>query len=405
MELYTLDPLLRREYVIDKFESLIWTERFQQFGDFQLNIVSSYKARSLLTTDTYLALNKSNYVMRIESVEDDVNEDGEKILIVKGRSLEVLLYDRVAYLANAATQTTTTDPGTGETTTTDVKWTITDTPKAVCQKIFHDICVTGTLDPADVIPFINEGTFMPTDTIVAPIDPITVDISPTTVYDAIAQIAQVWNLGFRLLRQQDMSKLWFDIYVGSDRTTAQTVLPAVVFAPEMDNLQNTKELTSIESAKNVAYVYSPAGFQMVFAAGVDPEVDGFERHVLVVDANDITTESTTDVVAALQQRGYEQLANNRTYQAFDGEISQNGQYRYGRDYNLGDVLETRNTDGVTNNMRVTEQIFVEDKEGERSYPTLTLNTFINTGSWLSWTSNKAWFDFDTDLDSVWGTQP
>ena len=405
MELYTLDPLLRREYVIDKFESLIWTERFQQFGDFQLDIVSSYKARSLLKVDTYLALNKSNYVMRIESVEDDVSADGQKILIVKGRSLEVLLYDRVAYLANTATQTTTTDPGSGETTTTDVKWTITNAPAAVCRKIFHDICVTGTLDPNDVIPFINEGTFMPDDTIVEPIDPITVDISPTTVYDAISQVAQVWNLGFRVLRQQDMSRLWFDIYVGSDRTTAQTVLPAVVFAPEMDNLQNTKELLSIEGTKNVAYVYSPAGFQMVFAAGVDPEVEGFERHVLSVNASDITADSTPDVAAALQQRGYEELSKNRTYQAFDGEISQNSQYVYGRDYNLGDVVETRNTDGITNNMRVTEQIFVEDKEGERSYPTLTLNTFINTGSWLSWANNKAWFDFDSDFDSVWSTQP
>lgn len=400
MELYTLDPLLRREYVIDKFESLIWTERFQQYGDFQLDIYSSYKARSLLKPDTYLALNKSNYVMRVESVEDDVSESGERILVVKGRSLEALLYDRVAYLANAATQTT---DGSGN--TVDVKWSITDTPAAVCRKIFHDICVTGTLDPNDVIPFINEGTFMPDDNIAEPIDPITVDIQPTTVYDAIEQVAKVWNLGFRLLRQQDMSKLWFDIYVGSDRTTAQTVLPAVVFAPEMDNLQNTKELSSIEGAKNVAYVYSPAGFQMVFAAGVDPEIEGFERHVLPVDANDITADSVTDVPAALQQRGYEALAENRTYQAFDGEISQSSQYIYGRDYNLGDVVETRNVDGVTNNMRVTEQIFVEDKEGERSYPTLTLNTFINTGSWLSWTSNKAWFDFDTDLDSVWGNQP
>lgn len=391
MELYTLDPLLRREFVVDKFKSLIWTERFQASGDFQMDIYSDYRARSLLKPDTYLAMNKSNYVMRVETVEDDVDADGSKILTVKGRSMEALLLDRVAYAAN--TDTTTTP-----------KWTITDAPAAVCRKIFHDICVTGTLDVSDIIPFINEGTFMPSDTIVEPIDPITVDMDPTTVYDAITQIAQVWNLGFRILRQADLSKLWFDIYVGSDRTTAQTVLPSVVFAPEFDNLQNTKELTSVEGAKNVAYVYSPAGFAVVYGQGVDADVDGFDKRVLVVNATDITADNP-DVTAALNQRGYEELAKNRTYQAFDGEISQNSQYQYGRDYNLGDVVETRNTDGVTNNMRVTEQIFVEDEQGERSYPTLTLNTFINTGSWLSWTSNKAWGDFDTDLDSVWGNQP
>lgn len=391
MELYTLDPLLRRQYIVDKFESLIWTERFQAYGDFQLDIYSDFRSRSLLKPDTYLATNESNYVMRIETVEDDVNSDGQKILIVKGRSIESLLLDRVAFL------------NTGDTTTTP-KWTLTGTPAAVVRKIFHDICVMGILNVGDKIPFINEGTFLPPSTIVEPIDPITVDMDPTTVYDAISQVSQVWNLGFRILRQLDMSKLWFDVYVGSDRTTAQTVLPAVVFAPELDNLQNTKELTSIEGSKNVAYVYSPAGFQIVFAAGVDPEVEGFERRVLSVNATDITTDNP-DVTAALQQRGYEELAKNRTYQAFDGEISTHSQYKYGRDYNLGDVVETRNTDGVTNNMRVTEQIFVSDREGDRSYPTLTLNTFINTGSWLSWSSNKAWFDFDADLDSVWGNQP
>lgn len=391
MELYTLDPLLRRAEVIDKFESLIWTERFQAYGDFQLNIFSDYRARRLLREDTYLAMNNSNYVMRVETVEDDVNSDGQKILIVKGRSMESLLLDRVAYSA-------TTD------TTTTPKWTITDVPAAVARKIFHDICVTGILDTNDIIPFIYEGTFLSEDTIVEPIDPITVEMDPTTVYDAIVQISQVWNLGFRILRQYDLSKLWFDIYVGSDRTTGQTLLPAVVFAPELDNLQNTKELISIENAKNVAYVYSPAGFEVVYAAGVDPEIEGLERRVLVVNATDITSDNP-DVPAALQQRGYEELAKYRTYQAFDGEISQNSQYIYGRDYNLGDVVEMRNVDGVTNNMRVTEQIFVSDKDGDRSYPTMTLNTFINTGSWLSWTSNKAWFDFDTDMDSVWGNQP
>lgn len=391
MELYTLDPLLRRENVIDKFESLIWTERFNSAGDFQLDIFSDFKSRSLLRTDTYLAMNRSNYVMRVESVEDDVSADGQKMLTVKGTSIESLLLDRVAY--SAITDTTTTP-----------KWTITDKPADVARKIFHDICVTGILDIGDKIPFINEGTFVSSSNIAEPADSVTVELEPTTVYEAIAQIAGTWNLGFRLLRQQDMSKLWFDIYAGSDRTTGQSVLPAVVFAPELDNLQNTKELTSIGGSKNVAYVYSPAGFQKVYADGVDPEVDGFERRILTVNATDITSDNP-NVTAALQQRGYEELSKYRTYQAFDGEITQDSKYQYGTHYNLGDMVETRSTDGVTNNMRVTEQIFVHDRDGERSYPTLTLNTFITVGSWLAWSNNKAWFDFDADLDSVWGNQP
>lgn len=388
MELYTLDPLLRRESVIDRFESLIWTERFQENGDFQLDVVSTNATRNLLRAGTRLAMNESHRIMTVESIEDADDSEGRRILTVKGRSIESILYDRVA---KQSLSDLTTSP----------KWTITDPPADIARQIFHDICVTGILDLADIIPFIVEGTFMPTDTIDEPIDPITVDLDPTTVYEAIADICKVWGLGFRMLRQFDTSQIYFDIYAGSDRTTSQVILPPVVFTPELDNLQNTKELTSIDKAKNVAYVFSPAGFQMVYAIGVDPEVEGFERRVLVINATDITDENP-DVPAALIQRGNEELTKYRTYQAFDGEISQHSQYKYGTHYNLGDLVEMRNLSGVTNNMRVTEQIFVSDREGERVYPTLSLSTFINTGSWLSWLNNKVWADLTTE---EWATQP
>jgi hypothetical protein len=206
-----------------------------------------------------------------------------------------------------------------------------------------------------------------------------------------------------MLRNFDASEIYFDVYSGSDRTSGQTVHSPVIFTPELDNLQNTKELTSIDKAKNVAYVFSPAGFQMVYAIGVDPEIEGFARKVLVVNASDITSENP-DVASALIQRGNEELAQYRTYQAFDGEISQLSQYKYGTHYHLGDLVEQRNLSGVTNNMRVSEQIFVQDREGERAYPTLTLNTYINTGSWLSWLNNKTWLDLDPD-PTTWSEQP
>jgi hypothetical protein len=310
-------------------------------------------------------------------------------LIVKGRSIEAILLDRVA---KDSLSTLTVSP----------QWTITDTPAAVARKIFHDICVTGILNAGDVISGVYETSFI-TSNIPEPIDPITVHIKPQTLYDATVNICVPWELGFRLITD-GYGYLYYNIYSGSDRTTSQTVLPAVVFATELDNLQNTKELTTIDKSKNVAYVFSPDGFQMVYPTGVDPTVAGFERRILVVDASDITSTSVSDVPSALIQRGKEQLAAARTFQGFDGEISHNSQYVYGVDYNLGDVVEMRNTDGVVNDMRVTEQIFVSDKEGDRSYPTLVTNIIINTGSWLSWLNNKQWIDLDAD-PTTWSLQP
>src|SRR5690606_23814307 len=338
MEVYTLDPLLRRQEVIDRFESLISTERYQAYGDFQLDIQSTNDSRTLLKTGMLLAMNESHRVMTVETEEDSVDSEGRKMLSVRGRSIESILEDRIA---KDSLSDLTTSP----------KWVITGPPADVARKIFHDICVTGILDPGDIIPFIIEGTFMPEDTIPEPIDPITVELEPTTVYNAIKSIGDVWNLGFRMLRYYDTSKLYFDIYTGSDRTTSQTVLPPVVFTPELDNLQNVKELTTIETAKNVAYVYSPAGFQKVYPVRVDPEVEGFERRILVVNVSDTTGENP-DIASALIQGGKEELSKNQAMQSLDGEISQFSQYKYGTHYNLGDIVEMRNTDGVTNNMRI-----------------------------------------------------
>ncbi|AWN05977.1 minor tail protein [Streptomyces phage RavenPuff] len=387
MEAYVLDALLRRIAVIDQFESLIWTERFAAFGDFQMDIESTPATRTLLSLGTLLAMNESYRVMMVETIEDELNSDGRRMLSVKGRSIEAILLDRVA---KNSTADLTTSP----------KWEITDEPADVARKIFHDICVTGVLDPADVIPFIHEGTFLPPGTVAEPIDPITIELDPTTVYDAIEDLCNVWSMGFRLLRNFDASELWFDIYMGSDRTTAQTTLAPVIFTSALDNLQDIKELKTIDKAKNVAYVYSPAGFLKVYPVGVDEDVTGFERHVLVVNATDVTSE-TADIPGALLQKGMEELAKNRVSQSLDGEIAQNSQYKYGVHYNLGDIVEMR-TDNSTNNMRVTEQIFVSDQQGERAYPTLSLNTFITTGSWLSWLNNKQWIELTTEQ---WIDQP
>jgi hypothetical protein len=176
----------------------------------------------------------------------------------------------------------------------------------------------------------------------------------------------------------------------------------VVFSPELESLQNTTELTSIANYKNVAYVFSPAGYATVYPPDVNPDTEGFQRRVMVVDASDITSDNP-DVTSALEQRGAEALAQQRSFRAFDGEINPNSTYKYGTDYFLGDLVEMRNTDGVTNNMRVTEQIFVSDGEGERTYPTLSIALFIDTGSWLSWENAQVWEDLGPT--EYWSTLP
>lgn len=379
MEVYTLDSLLRRVQVVDKFESLIWTERFATYGDFELTLQSTLESRSLFLADTRLAINESYRVMVVETIEDVVDAEGKALLTLKGRSLEKVLEDRVAKNTLAGL-------------TAEPKWILTGTPGEIARKVFNDICVLGSLDIKDVIPFIMPGTIFPADTIGEPTGVITVELDPMSVYKAIKDICNLYDLGFRLVRNFDLSQLYFNIYAGSDRTTHQSTLAPVIFSPELDNLQNTSELTTMATYKNVAYVFSPVGHEIVYPLDVDPNDVGFERRILLVKADDITNPNAAIASALMIQRGKEELSKNRRFSAFDGEINQNSTYKYGIHYNLGDLVEKRNVDGFSNNMQVIEQIFVSDKEGERSYPTLAINLFITPGSWLAWDYNQVWVD-------------
>jgi hypothetical protein len=390
MEVYILDSLYRRQTVVDKFESFIWTEKFSAYGDFELNLHSTPENRNRFKEGARLAHNDSYYVMMVETVEDSTDSEGREILKVKGRSLEAILESR---LARGSMADLTTAP----------KWILTGTPVQIATKMFHDICVTGILNPGDVIPLINEGSIFPADTILPPTDIVQYEVDPKTLYEAIKELCDLFLLGFRIVRNFDMAQLYFDVYTGSDRTTRQTALPAVVFSPGLDNLQNTTELASIATYKNVAYVISPVGTEVVYALGADPDVIGFDRKVVIVRADDITDTDPSVASTRMIQRGYEELGKNRRLAVFDGELNQNSQYKYGRDYRLGDLVQLRNVNGATTDMQVTEQIFVSDREGDRSYPTLAINQFVTPGSWLEVPTEQVWQDLG--LTEYWGNQP
>jgi len=549
MDLFILDSQLRRTAVFDQYETLIWTERFSSAGDFELVIPSSLKARSLLTPGTYLAINESTRIMVIETVEDRKDSDGKVYLNIKGPSLESILDARVA-----KNMTPNTD-------VTDVKWYFTDVlPAEIAREIFNYVCVEGNIHTEDIIPFYVEGNIYPPDNIPEPEDPVSLVISPTSVYQAIKEICDIYDLGFRLVRNGDESELMFNIYSGNDRTTLQSTLPAVIFAPELDNLTDVSYLTAVGNYKNVAHVISPNGETFVYANNVDESVSGFDRKVLFVDASDILypdrsqldplpytiTDDEAAVVRAVQslinvtdfqssslgkitqmrrlypqdkvnieavinnvysltsseasaitlakaasgvtqdqkdalsrmeasvrlsnsdlsslntmlannanitntnkqyisdaankqqttvmsdektliedliertdsyndaedaallpfliQRGKDELAKNTNLVAFDGEIPENSQYVYHRDYELGDLVEIRNSDQVTNQMRVTEQIFASDATGDRAYPTLSIKQLITAGSWYAEPAAEVWDDLVNPADT-WESRP
>lgn len=364
-----LDSVLRRESVVDVFESLIWNEKYNSYGDFELEMHYTPAAKKMLAAGKWLAHNESQRVMVIENSEKKNDDEGRAILTVTGRSLETILEDRV--VSNGMVSTTTSP-----------KWVMSGAPGALARTLVKRICEDGLVNVSDIIPFLQPGSLTPGGNIPLPSASITIEQPLASLYAVVQSLCDIYDMGFRLLRDLDTSKLYFEIYMGNDRTTRQTLLNPVIFSPDLDNLTDVKELSSIAQYKNVCYVFSKNGTAIAYAIGADSSTKGFERRVMYVDASsDITLPAGAALQAALIKRGEDELAANRALFAFDGEISQQGGYRYGKHYNLGDLVEMRTDDGATNIMRVSEQIFVSDSQGDRSYPTLSINSFITPGTW------------------------
>ncbi len=396
MELYILDNQLRREVVVDRFESLIWKEKFNSLGEFKLDLDSTPVTRNLFRYGDHLALNLSNRVMVVENIEKTNSSDGRSLINISGRSLESILEQRVVYNPDAIdiSKHTPDPPVTPEAPviTFNTPLTLTGTAGSVIRQIFDRVCISNELVPEDNLPFYDVGNFYPVDTLPEPDEALVIEIGMGTAYSAIENIAQSYDLGFRLVRHPVTSLLYFNVYAGNDRTSTQSELSAVVFSPDLDNLTESSEFGSIESYNNVAYVLNKKnGLQKVYADGIDPTISGFDRRILYVDATTLDLELTDpNYLAVVNQVGREALVKSRPVALMDGEIPQATIYKYEVEYGLGDLIEIRNEDGITNRMRVTEQIFVEDSEGERSYPTLELEYMVMPGSWNDWSFNTIW---------------
>lgn len=390
MDIFILDTLLRQIDVVDQFVSLIWTERFAEMGDFELVTLSTSANRKRFVFDTMLTISASKRVMRVETIEETVDFDSGAVLKIKGREFVSITEQRTAVSIS---------PFTGLIRSS---WDVHGwDPVGLIQYFFFTICLYEELSPDDTIPFLQEegeGLYPPGTIPIPSSGGITWEQKPASLYSAMTDVAKAYDIGFRLYKDPNASKLYFEAYTGSDRTSAQTTLPPVIFSDDMSNLQNTNEYsdnTQYYNVVRVVYIYKDetesevtisevvSAPEMAFSSG------GFERKVKLLVVTSIP-EDTLDIPAYLQELGNQELTKSQTVSVFDGEIDQTGDYLYERDYFLGDLVEVRGNNGGAAYMRVVEQIIKEDANGISSYPSLITKTSINPGTWASWKYDIEW---------------
>ena len=97
MDVLILNTKFETIDVLDVYESLIWTDRFREYGDFEIYTTPTPKLLADLQENYYLWREDSEHMMIIETRSvDSSSEEGVK-LFVSGRSLESILDRRIVW--------------------------------------------------------------------------------------------------------------------------------------------------------------------------------------------------------------------------------------------------------------------------------------------------------------------
>lgn len=356
MELALLETTFEVIDVVDTFESLIWTDRYSGFGDFEIFTPVNAKIVASLIEKRYLQLDDSEHLMIIEDIGIDSDiENGNKV-IVKGRSVETILERRRVYPPMILT---------GD---------LEDSIKA----ILDNNIIAPTDTDRTIANFVFEYSGDPLIEAMVVDDQFGPDKS---VYEAIVKICTLNGLGFKVTID-DSGIFTFVLYLGIDRSYEQFDNPYVVFSPKFENILNGSYRETNVFEKNVGYVAGEKGIGnesiIVVVTKDDQAWSGLERREMFTDAGSITrnvpdTDPLTEEEYAdkLTEKGKQDLSENVFFQAFDGQIDTLGLYIYGLDYNMGDIVQVANEYGHEARSRVTEIIHSQDVEGTRKYPTFS----------------------------------
>lgn len=336
--------------IFETFESFIWTDRYNEAGDFEITTKPTAEILNLLAKDNYLSIARSNKWMIIETrtmIGD--SQDGYKLLI-KGRSLESLL-DRRIVLQQHISDNDQVEDGLYIV----VSDNMINSPGQP-QRNFEGFRFLLSNQPDIRIPRMSAKY-----------------IHREYIYDIVTYWTKPNIMGWQIHHNPSDDFFEMLLYYGFERL-------AVKFSPSLDNLLSSEWIDSYRNYKNYALVMgdNTEGPAHVVESKPSPDPSGLARRELFVDATNTskfyagsqTEMPVSQYLAILYAIGDGRRATvNGPLEVFMGEIYADVLYRYNEDYFLGDTVFMSDSRLHSGASRVVAYTFYEDLSGSYSYPT------------------------------------
>lgn len=354
VDIYVLDTSFQTVAIVEGFSSIIWTDRFQEAGDFEIDLPASKENIEIYKPDYYLWREDSEHMMIIESTEITSDPEEGSTLNIVGRSLESILDRRVV-------------------------WNVT-TISGNLQSGVKKLLTENAISPTDSNRKITNLSFK--DSTDSKITSLTIDAQyiGDDLLKVISDICKSKDIGFKITMPTD-GRFVFELYAGVDRTYDQTDNPYIIFSPNFENLMNSNSFSSKKDYKTVALVAgSGEGSDKEYTSvAIDSRnYSDLNRRETYVEATDVQKEvdgqeiGHDEYIRQLQQKGKEALADLGITQTFDGEAESSRSFTYDVDFKMGDIVQNEDEYGQTFKSRITEYIYSIDSSEQKQYPTFTV---------------------------------
>ncbi len=354
MVFHLLNEKFENIAIIDSYMSAIWTDRYNDYGDFEIVMLpSSSTAQYILNSkhkQMFLTQRNSKHLMFIETKELRTDFESGDTFIISGRSLESLLCRRIVWgLSN-----------------------VSGTAQNVIENLLNESIINpipkGSIGNARKISnFVFQKS---NDSSIINSGLIHGQYTGAYIYDVVSEICKVYNWGFEIFINE-AKQIIFTLYNGRDLSNY------VIFSEDFGNLISSNYYESYENYANVTLIGGEdKGTSRVYETYTKETNSGLSRYEYFTDARDVRSTDddgntlNTDVYKkALIERGKSKLEEQSSVKSFEGSFETEIQYEYGSDYLVGDIVVVKNSYGISSKCRISEIVFSKDENGTTIVPT------------------------------------
>ena len=385
---YLLNTAFQTVYVIEKYESMIWTPRYYEMGDFELYLPANKESIDIFTE----AAEKHYYIvdgddlthaMIATKIEKETSNETGPHISLTGFDLKYLFKKRVIW-------GTTYISGNAE---TELRRIITENvinPKVRDRKI-HGVYLGPESEEIDnIVSSAAKGGY---------------------VSDVIASVCKTYHFGWDVTidlsvqtLDPDFNRFQVIFYKGKDRSVDQDVNQRVIFSKKFENLLTTNHKIDTSNYRNVVYVdgfakdIEQGTTSNVYPSGIETRVtkyrivkkdygqvvtldneqhSGQDRYEAYVEGGeqDNTNDSRSDLNKfryTLKMKGKVELDKFEVSKELTGKVVPNITNYVGINYGLGDEINVINEFDQKFKARVTEVIKTSNDKGYTEIPSFAV---------------------------------